>query len=120
MYPTLQIDAAWAERVHDEMATLARERRAELDEATRCGRFPREIYAEMASRGWVGPLVPEPEGGLGGGVPEYCWIEEEVARHALVSPQVAVQGQQWLMAWGTPEQRAAYLPGIARGEIIFS
>ena len=42
------------------------------------------------------------------------------ATHALVSPQISIQGQRWLLDWGTPEQRARYLGGIARGELIFS
>ena len=74
----------------------------------------------MGKRGWVGPITPVDEGGLGGGVAEYCVIEEEVGRHALVSPQISIQGQRWLLVWATPEQRARYLAGIARGEMIFS
>ena len=51
---------------------------------------------------------------------EYCLIEEEVGRCGLVSPQISIQGQRWLIDWGTPAQRRRYLPGIARGTLIFS
>jgi alkylation response protein AidB-like acyl-CoA dehydrogenase len=108
---------------NDEIAAIgefAASHRDELDRCTRACEFPREIYAEMGRRGWVGPFTDRSLGGLGGGVAEYCSIEEEVARHALVSPQIAIQGQRWLIDWGTPEQRDRYLGPIARGETIFS
>jgi alkylation response protein AidB-like acyl-CoA dehydrogenase len=59
-------------------------------------------------------------GGSGGGAAEYCLLAEEVGRHAMVSPQISVQGQRWLLEWGTPYQKERYLRGIATGEIIFS
>jgi alkylation response protein AidB-like acyl-CoA dehydrogenase len=110
----------WAERTAAEMATFGDQHREEFREATRLGCFPRELYLEMGERGWVGPITPVEEGGLGGGVAEYCLIEEQVARHAMVSPQISIQGQCWLLAWGTEEQRARYLSGIAQGKLIFS
>jgi alkylation response protein AidB-like acyl-CoA dehydrogenase len=64
-------------------------------------------------------MTPIEHGGLGGGVPEYCLIEEEVGRLGLVSPQISIQGQLWLNLWGTDAQKDRYLKGMARGEIIF-
>ena len=43
-----------------------------------------------------------------------------MGRLGLVSPQISIQGQRWLIDWATPEQRERYLPGIARGTLIFS
>jgi len=121
MYLTLEFaEDGWAARTASEMEAFAEQHRDELTSCTREGRFPRDIYLEMGKRGWVGPLTPTEDGGAGGGVAEYCVIEEEVATHALVSPQISIQGQRWLLDWGTPEQRARYLTGIARGELIFS
>jgi alkylation response protein AidB-like acyl-CoA dehydrogenase len=114
------VDDGWAERTIADMRAFADQHRDELTAAQRECRFPREIYLEMGKRGWVGPLTPTDEGGAGGGVAEYCLIEEEVGRTGLVSPQISIQGQRWLLVWGTPEQRARYLAGIARGEVIFS
>jgi alkylation response protein AidB-like acyl-CoA dehydrogenase len=111
---------AWAARTLEELRVFAEKHRQELDRANAEGRFPAEIYAEMGARGWIGPVTPRDDGGLGGGIAEYSLICEEVARHGLVSPQIAIQGQQWLRTWGTEEQRARYLRGIARGDIIFS
>ena len=110
----------WGDTVVSEIETVATENAAELRRCTRAGQFPRDIYRDMGRRGWVGPFAPTHLGGLGAGVREYCTIVEAVARYGLVSPQISAQGQRWLMDWGTPEQRDAYLGPIARGDLIFS
>jgi alkylation response protein AidB-like acyl-CoA dehydrogenase len=121
MYLGLELaDDGWAQRTAGEIARFADAHREELVASTRAGRFPREIFLEMGERGWVGPLTPTADGGAGGGVPEYCVIEEEVAVSGLVSPQISIQGQRWLLDWGTPDQRARYLHGIATGKMVFS
>jgi len=123
MYPTLQTDpakAAWIKNTVAELAAFGEEHRSELDTANRANRFPRELYRELGRRGYLGPLVPAAFGGLGGGVPEYVVISEEVGRHGLVSGQIAAQGQRWLLDWGTDEQKDHWLRGIATGEIVFS
>lgn len=106
--------------IAEAMRKFSAEHRSELRRCERLSEFPRELYGEMGRHGWVGPLAPRAVGGLGGGVAEYCVIAEEVARHGLVSPQISVQGQRWLLDWGTSEQRARYLEPIVRGELIFS
>jgi alkylation response protein AidB-like acyl-CoA dehydrogenase len=123
MYPTLRADparAAWIEATAAELATFGAEHRAELDEANRDRRFPRELYRELGRRGYLGPLVPAECGGLGGGVAEYVVISEEVGRHGLVSGQIAAQGQRWLLDWGTDEQKDRWLRPIATGAAVFS
>ncbi len=109
----------WRDQTIAEMAGFAEEHRELLEACTREARFPRELFREMGRRGWVGVVTPRELGGLGGGVAEYCLIEEEVGRLGLVSPQISIQGQLWLLAWGSEEQNERYLSGIARGEIIF-
>lgn len=104
----------------DEIAEFAEQRRSELREAEHTACFPREIFREMGRRGWVGTITPSDQGGLGGGPAEYCFVQEETTRHGLTSPQISIQGQRWLLEWGTPEQCAKYLAGIASGELIFS
>lgn len=121
VYPLLQhTNPTWRERTVDDIAEFARRNADELRECTRAGRFPATIYAEMGRRGWIGTITPAELGGLGGGAPEYCVIGEEVGRHGLVSPQTAVQVQQWILSWGSPEQQRRYLPGIASGAIVCS
>jgi alkylation response protein AidB-like acyl-CoA dehydrogenase len=121
MYLELRFrEEGWADRTVAELSAFAEEHRAQLTAGTREARFPADLYQEMGKRGWVAPLTPVEHGGAGFGTTEYCLIEEEVGRLALVSPQISIQGQRWLLDWGTAEQRERYLPGIARGEIIFS
>jgi alkylation response protein AidB-like acyl-CoA dehydrogenase len=37
-----------------------------------------------------------------------------------VSPQISIQGQRWLLDWGTSEQLERYLKPMATGRLIFS
>ncbi|MDT4943361.1 MAG: hypothetical protein QOH14_94 [Pseudonocardiales bacterium] len=123
MYPTLHNDpdrAAWIDTTVAALAEFGEKHRAELDAANREGHFPRDLYAELGQMGYLGPLVPTADGGLGGGVAEYVVISEEVGRHGLVSAQIAAQGQQWLLDWGSAEQKDRWLRGIATGEQVFS
>lgn len=122
MYVTLRprLGEEWLAGLSPEMARFAVSRRAEIDRHRIEGRFPVGIYREMGERGWIGPTAPAGQGGLDGGVAEYCAVCEEVARTGLVSPQISVQGQQWLRTWGTAGQKERYLAGIARGELIFA
>ena len=103
-----------------DLAAFAAEHRQTFDEAERRGRFPVDLYREMGRRGWVGSVTPPEFGGSGGGVWEYCVIAEEVGRLGIVSPQTAIQGELWLLDWGTDLQKADLLPGLASGEIVFS
>lgn len=109
----------WKDDTLAQMTAFAEQHRNYLDECTRTARFPRDLYLEMGERGWVGPMTSTQYGGLGGGVPEYCLIEEEVGRLGLVSPQISIQGQLWLKIWGSHEQKRRYLKGMANGTIIF-
>jgi alkylation response protein AidB-like acyl-CoA dehydrogenase len=123
MYPTLRTDdtrSAWIDDTASTLGTFAAEHRTRLDAANRAADFPRELYAEMGRLGYLGPLVPREYGGIGGGVPEYVVISEEVGRHGLVSGQIAAQGQRWLLDWGTDEQKQQWLHGIATGTLVFS
>jgi alkylation response protein AidB-like acyl-CoA dehydrogenase len=110
----------WADKTASEMSLLAAEHRAQLRDCNRTSTFPDNVYREMGTRGWVGPVTPKELGGLGGGIAEYCFVCEEAAKLNLPSPQISVQGQQWLLRWGTPEQQDRYLRGIASGTMIFS
>ena len=122
MYEVLEsrFGSEWLQALTDEMRLFGNKYRQQLDAFTKEGMFPRDIYVEMGQRGWVGPTTATAQGGLGGGVAEYCAICEQVARHSLISPQISVQGQQWLNRWGPPQQQARYLPGIAQGTLIFA
>jgi alkylation response protein AidB-like acyl-CoA dehydrogenase len=110
----------WAAATIEGLRSLAEQYATELKQWTRTATFPRDLHAHMGELGWVGIVTPQEWGGSGGGIPEYCLIEEEVARLGLLSPQVSIQGQLWLLRWGTGAQKERYLPGIASGKLVFS
>jgi alkylation response protein AidB-like acyl-CoA dehydrogenase len=121
VYYTMRFkDLDWAKATPSAIADLAEEHRETLDRCEKAAIFPRDLYTQMGSLGWIGPVTPVDFGGLGGGVAEYCLIEEEVARNGLVSPQISIQGQRWLQDWGTAGQKEKYLRGFATGTLIFS
>ncbi|MBL8557636.1 MAG: acyl-CoA dehydrogenase family protein [Hyphomonadaceae bacterium] len=85
---------------------------------------PEDVIADMKALGLYGLSIPEEFGGLG------CSMEDEVTvgfELGRVSPafrsafgtNVGI-GSQGLVMFGTPEQKAKYLPGIASGEIVTS
>ncbi|KAF0182451.1 MAG: acyl-CoA dehydrogenase family protein [Hyphomonadaceae bacterium] len=86
--------------------------------------IPEDVIADMKALGLYGLSIPEEFGGLG------CSMEDEVSvvfELGRVSPafrsafgtNVGI-GAQGLVMFGTPEQKAKYLPGVASGEIVTS
>lgn len=117
----LEIDsAAWALEAVAKIQQLSVDYADAMKEAVKSARYPREAFAALGHAGLMGMVTPKEYGGLGASVPEYCLVEEECARHGLVSGQTQVQGQCWLRDWGTPTQKSRYLPGLANGDLIFS
>lgn len=121
MYDMMRFTSeSWAGDTISGLYAFAEEHAAAFRSATREGRFPRDLYEEMGRRGWVGSITPAEWGGIGGGAAEYCLIAEEVGKNAMVSPQIAVQGQRWLLEWGSEEQKERWLRPIAQGTMVFS
>jgi len=121
MYRNLTfVEQGWGERAVAAMERLAADNREELDAANRQNRFPEGVYRQLAALGHVGIFIPKEYGGSAWGAAEYCLINEEAGRLGIVSPQTAVQGQKWLLAFGTEEQKRNYLPRIADGSLPFS
>ena len=81
--------------------------------------YPTDFVAELTAAGFLGVLIPEEYGGSGLGVLEAAAVMEEVCRsgaHAGVChAQMYVMGS--VLRHGTDEQKQAYLPKIARGEL---
>ncbi|MBP7340435.1 acyl-CoA dehydrogenase family protein [Niveispirillum sp.] len=113
-------DQAWAAAAVETVRRIATDFREEIRACERNGRFPAEAFAEMGQQGLIGVITPVEFGGYGGDAPEYCLTTEAMARYNLVSSQIQIQGQRWLVDWGTPEQKARYLPGLISGSLIFS
>jgi alkylation response protein AidB-like acyl-CoA dehydrogenase len=83
-------------------------------------RFPREVFAKLAELGLMGACVPEEYDGAGADFLSYVVLLEELSRgDAGVGVTVAVHTSAVtlpLLAFGTEEQRARFVPPLARGE----
>jgi acyl-CoA dehydrogenase len=98
-----------------------------------CARFPTTYWRELDSRreypeefvralteaGWLGALIPTEYGGLGYGIQEAAAILQEINQQGgYAGPahaQIYVMGA--LLRHGSAEQKARFLPAIARGEL---
>jgi acyl-CoA dehydrogenase len=84
------------------------------------GKFPREFHSAMAEAGWLGITMPEEYGGAGLGVTEAAIMMHEVASHgggmaATSSVHINLFGPHPIIVHGTPEQKAAWIPGLIAG-----
>ena len=83
-------------------------------------RFPREVFAKLTELGLMGACVPEEYGGAGADFLSYVLVLEELSRgDAGVGVTVAVHTSAVtlpLLRFGTDEQRARFVPPLARGE----
>jgi alkylation response protein AidB-like acyl-CoA dehydrogenase len=84
--------------------------------------FPRELYGRIGELGLMGVCVPEEYGGAGADFLSYMLVIEELSRgDAGVGVTVAVHTSAVtlpLLRFGTDEQRARFVPPLARGELI--
>jgi alkylation response protein AidB-like acyl-CoA dehydrogenase len=92
---------------------------ADLD---RKDRVPFETLEKMADAGFMGLCVPEEYGGAGADFLSYCLLIEEISRaDAGVGVTLAVHtsaGTLPIVMFGTEEQKARWVPPLARGERI--
>jgi alkylation response protein AidB-like acyl-CoA dehydrogenase len=84
--------------------------------------FPREVFAQLAEIGLMGVCIPEEYGGAGADFLSYVLVLEELSRaDAGVGVTVAVHTSAVtlpLLAFGTDEQRARFVPPLARGDTL--
>jgi alkylation response protein AidB-like acyl-CoA dehydrogenase len=85
-------------------------------------RFPAELFPKLAEVGLMGVCVPEEYGGAGADFLSYILVLEELSRaDAGVGVTVAVHTSATtlpILTFGTDEQRARFVPPLARGEQI--
>jgi alkylation response protein AidB-like acyl-CoA dehydrogenase len=85
-------------------------------------RVPFETLTKMADAGFMGLCVPEEYGGAGADFLSYCLLIEELSRaDAGVGVTLAVHtsaGTLPIVMFGTEEQKARWVPPLARGERI--
>ncbi|HKZ21397.1 MAG TPA: acyl-CoA dehydrogenase family protein [Acidimicrobiia bacterium] len=95
----------------------------QADEWEKSGRVPPEILKEMGAIGFFGLRVPEEYGGIGLGALASVVFAEELGRStyggfsitALVHSDLAMP---YLLNFGSPDQKARWLPSMVAGETI--
>jgi alkylation response protein AidB-like acyl-CoA dehydrogenase len=97
-----------------------REVRPVVREMEHANEYPAKLIEQMKQLGIFGLAVPEPYGDVQVSVPCYVLITEELAR-GWMSLAGAMGGHtvvaKLLAAFGTEEQKQAYLPRMATGEL---
>jgi alkylation response protein AidB-like acyl-CoA dehydrogenase len=85
-------------------------------------RFPAELFRKLGEVGLMGVCVPEELGGAGADFLSYILVLEELSRaDAGVGVTVAVHTSAAtlpIVSFGTEEQRARFVPPLARGETL--
>jgi len=81
-----------------------------------------EIWEKMAHLGWLGLVLPEEYGGVGGSLLDLSVLFEELGKTALPNPMFAtiVLGALPFLDGGSDQQKEELLPRVARGEVILT
>ncbi|HEY1486477.1 MAG TPA: acyl-CoA dehydrogenase family protein, partial [Micromonosporaceae bacterium] len=82
----------------------------------------RGVIGKLGDLGLLGLTIPEDVGGSGGDHVAYCLVLEELGRgdsavRGLVSVSLGLVGKT-IAAYGTPEQKQRYLPGLCAGTLL--
>ena len=85
-------------------------------------RVDRELWAELAKANLLGIALPEEVGGSGLGLMELALLLEQQGRRVAPVPLLAtlVMGALPIAEFGSPAQRAAWLPGVVSGDIMLT
>ncbi|MGI4878233.1 MAG: acyl-CoA dehydrogenase family protein [Janthinobacterium lividum] len=81
--------------------------------------FDAALWESVIDLGWTAARVPEAHGGVGMSSEAACVLAEEAGRSLAPIPLAqALAATEALIALGTPEQQARWLPGIADGSVV--
>jgi butyryl-CoA dehydrogenase len=81
--------------------------------------FPFEIIRILAQSDLFALCIPQKYGGMGGGLLDLCIATEEISRvdgGVAAAYAASFLGMFPILLFGTEEQKAKYLPSLARGE----
>jgi alkylation response protein AidB-like acyl-CoA dehydrogenase len=112
------------ELLRESVGAWARRRIAPNIEAWEdAGEFPRELFEELGSLGFLGAQYPEEYGGQGGDFAANMVVCEEISRIGAESVSMAVSVHTAmaippLLRFGTEQQKQAYLPDLLAGRKI--
>ena len=84
--------------------------------------YPPELWSKMAELGWLGLIIAEEYGGLGGSFLELVVLLEEMGKYLVPSPIIPTEvlGGLSIMNAGTEEHKKKYLPKVAKGELLLT
>jgi len=107
-----------ARRFLAEQCPKARVRDMDRDEKG----FDPHLWRSMAELGWLGLVLPEEYGGMGGSFMDLAVLMEEMGRNIVPGPFFSTMafGALPLLEYGSSEQRSRFLPPVARGEAIWT
>jgi (2S)-methylsuccinyl-CoA dehydrogenase len=83
--------------------------------------IPMEVIDELAEMGVFGLTIPEEHGGFGLSKASMCVVSEELSRGYIGVGSLGTRSEiaaELILAGGTDEQKAKWLPGLASGEIL--
>lgn len=79
-----------------------------------------ELWRELADAGLVGIAVPEAHGGAGLGLTEICLLLEQQGRFLAPVPVWETTVAALVVAKGSPDQQARWLPAVSAGTTTLS
>ena len=83
--------------------------------------IPMEVIEELAEMGVFGLTIPEEHGGFGLSKASMCVVSEELSRGYIGVGSLGTRSEiaaELILAGGTEDQKAKWLPGLASGEIL--
>lgn len=93
------------------------------DEWEKVGQIPREVWSSAGKQGFLCPFLPEEYGGVGADF-LYSVIQiEELSRARVTGLQLSLHNDivaPYIWHFGTEEQKRAFLPKCASGEIVLA
>lgn len=94
------------------------------DDIDRTNSFPRDLWPRLGALGLHGITVAEDDGGAGLGYLAHTIVIEEISRaSASIGLSYGAHSNlciNQIARWGTPAQKAKYLPGLISGEHVGS
>ncbi len=118
-------DAETREQLIDAVRRFVSERLRPLEaQIAENDAIPDDVLADMRALGLYGLTIPEEYGGLDLSMEDECLVGIELGRtspafRSAFGTNVGI-GSQGLVMFGTPEQKAKWLPAIASGELVTS
>ena len=121
----MALDAETRDQLVDTVRRFVTERLRPIEaDVAENNRVPEPVIQEMRDLGLFGLSIPEEYGGLDLSMEDECLVIFEMGRaspafRSEFGTNVGI-GSQGLVMFGTPQQKAKYLPGVASGQIVTS